>query len=167
MSQPVVTTTPNSTAPAPAASPPGTDPEAALQAEANLLRDELLEARSALAVARQRIEERDRELGDFKTRVTAVAMNYAREHNWCSVVTEALDELGLEPLPTRISGTLTVTYSFTAELDPQRRGQLSAEWLRQSVVVSGTDAPEFDSDFDNTTFDVEYVAVDEYRVLED
>jgi hypothetical protein len=167
MSQPAVTTSPNSTGPALADPSPGPDPAAVLQDELRLLREELDQARVALAEARQHAEEHDRDLDNFKTRVAAVAMNYAREHNWCSVVTEALDELGLEPPPTRISGTLTVTYSFAAELDPKSRGQLSAEWLRQSVVVSGTDAPTLDSDFDNTHFDVDYVAIDDYRVLED
>lgn len=64
------------------------------------LRTQVREARDArdrvqasLDTLREREEER---MEAFRQRVGQVAMRYARDHNWCSVVQRALEELGIE-----------------------------------------------------------------------
>lgn len=42
------------------------------------------------------VEELEAELAAFKQKVVKIAMEKAKEHDWCGVVQDALDEMGLE-----------------------------------------------------------------------
>ena len=54
------------------------------------------------------------ELEEFKNRVAAVASRYAKAHGWCSVVDEALSDLGLERISSRYTAALNIRVEFTA-----------------------------------------------------
>lgn len=74
----------------------------------------------------------------FKSEVVRVATERARDHNWCGVVVEALDELGLETtrrveIRVTASAWITVPVCANAELESSV----------SSLVLS------LDSDYDN------------------
>lgn len=82
--------------------------------------------------ANQSREQVTAELEAFKVKVVQVATDYAEEHNMCSVVDDALRDLGLEPKAKRYSGTLTITVNFHADLT-RRRDLPSEGWVLQSL----------------------------------
>lgn len=137
------------------------------------LAPELVGVRNDLALARAEIERlhrlrqaRESELADFKDTVARVAMRYAREHDWCSVVTDALAELGLTPPEIQVSGTFTVTYEFIGTLAHSLRADLTESWVASSIDLSDDGAPRLDSDWDDVTITpgtarIEYYAIDE------
>jgi hypothetical protein len=51
------------------------------------------------------------ELANFRTLVRNVAINRAIEHEWCSVIDDILDELGLEPRRRAYDVEVKVTYT--------------------------------------------------------
>lgn len=51
-----------------------------------------------------------KEFEAFKQKVAEVATRYAKEHDWCDVVDEALEELGLERKKSRVKVTLEFDY---------------------------------------------------------
>lgn len=111
-----------------------------------------IEAKEALTIERNRLAakceelqqkldstpEGFRELEAFKRKVVQVAEEYAKEHGWCSVIDEALDELGLKRAPTSYTAQLTIQVSFTGVL-ATRRDLPSDNWVESSV---GTGAIE-------------------------
>lgn len=133
---------------------------AAAQAELSDTRDELEAARTLRGI-------RENEFTDFKDRVARVAMRYAREHNWCSVVTEALSDLDLQPPDVAVSGTFTVTYRFSGRILPSDEHRLSREWIRQSLDIDTDSGPSLDSDWSDVQIDVERVDIDDYAVDEE
>lgn len=59
--------------------------------------------------ARDRATSAARDLNTFKNTVREVAMKLAIENDFCSVVSEALEEMGLDPnMTVRVTGTFTV-----------------------------------------------------------
>lgn len=123
---------------------------------------ELTAVRGELDTARRLRDIRESEFTDFDDRVVRVAMKYARRHGWCSEVTRALDELGLQPPDLSVSGTFTVTYSFTGTIANSDYERLNSDWISQSLDVSTETGPTFDSDWSDVEVTVECVAVDSY-----
>lgn len=64
-------------------------------------------ARETLAQAQARANAAEQALAEHKAKVVEVAHKYAEDHDWCSVVNDALRELGLGA--PRIEVTLTIT----------------------------------------------------------
>lgn len=69
-----------------------------------------------------------RELDKFRDNVREVALRYAREHDWCAVVAEALGELDINvDRDVTVSGTFSVTMSLPWGTDePSRSDVLEA-----------------------------------------
>jgi hypothetical protein len=94
--------------------------EAALRAYVDGLSAELITERTAaqrlrddLSAARVRADQTERKLQAlqerFKETVRVTASTYARQHDWCDVVNEALDVLGLPGVDREWEVTFTVT----------------------------------------------------------
>lgn len=73
------------------------------------------------------------ELVTFKESVKEIATRYAQRHDWCGVVNEALEEMGLAPEPITYIGTVTITVDFQAELEPEFREVPSRGWVRDNL----------------------------------
>src|SRR5699024_2747697 len=90
-------------------------------------------------------------------RVGEKAMELAREHGWCGVVTEALDELGI-PVPTREHEIrVTVDLVFTATCTDRMR-EVDTSWAQESFGVtdrSGEFTISLDSDWEDASVEVE------------
>lgn len=111
-----------------------------------------------------------RELEAFKRKVVQVAEEYAKEHGWCSVIDEALDELGLKRAPTSYTAQMTIQVSFTGVL-ATRRDLPSDNWVESSVgtgaieeAIRGAFGLASDEDheggsIDNISFNVDDVEV--------
>lgn len=108
--------------------------------------------RLELAEARGRVEAQEREHAEFRRTVGRVAMAKAREHNWCGVVREALDEMGVEVPDDRVSATLTITVKVSGlRSDHAQRGE--ERWFRNSLTSDSieaalAEAKLLDSDWD-------------------
>lgn len=138
--------------------------------------DDLTQARTDLASARTEIERlnRQREIRDdeataFRDSVARVAMRYAREHDWCSVVTDALAELGLTPPEVQVSGAFTVRYEFSGTVGHSYPRELSESWIASSIDTgtttdNGDPAVRFDSDWDDVTITAGTVTVEDYTI---
>lgn len=107
------------------------------------------------------------ELEQFKQQVAEVATRYARIHEMCSVVDQALRELGLSRLPSGYSATLEITVEFTADMrerneEPERswvRDSIQTTQLRRAIMDSfGMDSDHTGSDISDISFDI--VALD-------
>lgn len=105
--------------------------------------------RAAIERPERQVEERYAALvnahEDFKREVAEVAVKYAKEHDWCSVVRDALDELGLE-VPTE-THTYSVSGTITVEVDPLAR-------YGPQDSVNGAKV-EFDSDMDYLEIEID------------
>ena len=66
--------------------------------------------REELQRLRDVVTAKEEELSTLKRRVAEVAMEYADRHDWCSVVREALDEMGIEVPTKEYVFTLSVIY---------------------------------------------------------
>jgi hypothetical protein len=66
---------------------------------------------------------------DFRRLVAKTAMRYAKEHEWCGVVSEALQELGIEPT----EGAKWVTVQFSVLVDVE---SIEARYKLDTVVGS-------------------------------
>jgi hypothetical protein len=84
-------------------------------------------------------------LEDFKQTVTQVAVRYAREYDWCSVVRSALEEMGLETTVEqriRVSGYVTALVPVCGE-----EGDIEADLRINGDTVDLYDVEfEFDTD---------------------
>lgn len=135
--------------------------------ELAILREQLASAHAELDSARRLRDIREAEFIEFKDSVARVAMRYARRHGWCSVVSDALADLGLQSPDLSVSGTFTVTYSFTGTIANSDYERLTADWIGQSLDISADSGPAFDSDWDDVEITVERVDVDSYRSDDD
>jgi len=149
--------------PTPTPAEPGCNQLADLRCQLATAQAELTDARDELEAARKLRAIRESEFAEFKDRVARVAMSYAREHNWCSVVTDALDDLGLQPPDVRVNGEFTVTYTFTAFLSAEHHRDLSDSFVRDSLNASVSDGVRLDSDWSDADISVESVDVSFYN----
>jgi len=94
---------------------------------------------------------------ETEMRVGEKAMELAREHGWCGVVTDALDELGI-PVPTREHEIrVTVDLVFTATCTDRMR-EVDTSWAQESLRVddeSGEFTISLDSDWEDASVKVE------------
>lgn len=125
---------------------------------------DLADARDELEAARKLREIRESEYTEFKDRVARTAMAYARRHDWCSVVTDALDDLGLQPPDVRVAGEFTVTYRFGGTIAHHRSDGLDSEWIANSIRHGHDSGPSFDSDWSDVDIDVESTTVDYFDI---
>lgn len=82
-----------------------------------LLLTALSETGKALSAARESAQA-PAQLDDLvsKAQVRQVAKKYAVQHDWCSVVDEALREMGINPEEPHLRGTIVVEYEFEGEI---------------------------------------------------
>jgi hypothetical protein len=73
----------------------------------------------------------------FKRKVVEVADEYAQEHGWCSVIDQALEDLGLERSPKEYRAKLTITVDVYGVLARGRRDLPEGDWVRDSIGVRG------------------------------
>jgi hypothetical protein len=65
-------------------------------------------------------------LAEYKKRVAAVAMKYAVTYDWCDQVRDAMTELDIELPDPQVTGSVTVTYPFTATVPFDHLSSLTA-----------------------------------------
>jgi hypothetical protein len=126
---------------------------------------------SRLIQAQQAQSRAESALDNFKEQVVDVASRFATEHGWCSVIDEALEELGLKRKPKTYSAKLTITVDFTAGLSSGRSDTPSESWVRDSVQFEAIrraiqhnfqmDSDHESASVDQIEYDVEDVEVDE------
>lgn len=130
--------------------------------------EQIQELRNLLSAAQRDAEVQRRALSMFKEQVREVAIQKGEENDLCSVLDDALEELGLEGRsPRSASGYLTVRIRVT-DITPyaNHRSQVrSANWLRSSlrleeVTVSGdsdinTDEGPNVQDWDIVSFELD------------
>lgn len=138
-------------------------------------RDALTARRDALVrelgVVREQVTTATNELTQFKDRVVETATSYANEHGWCSVVDQALSDMGLARKKTAYQATLQITVSFTAELREGRdelpsdswvQGSLRSDALRRAIVESfGMDSDHRSASVGEIDFEVSDVDDDD------
>ena len=94
----------------------------------------------------------------FKKRVGEVAMEYAERHDWCPVVKEALEEIGVDIPQKKYSFTLSVVYRVTGT--KEEYGEPDSYMLQQYMTLDA-DGVEVSMDgWDSDDFEVEYVQHD-------
>ncbi len=116
----------------------------------------------------RRLENVEHELAAFKERVADVASEYAVRHGWCSVVDQALGELGLERRAEKYTATAMIKVTFTATL-AQRRGLPSEEWVRNSIredALLDAIREDFALDDDHSGVEIDDVEIDEITDVE-
>jgi hypothetical protein len=106
----------------------------------------------------QALSDEDAKLERFKEQVVEVASRYAEDNDWCSVIDNALNELGLERKTTVYGGVITITVAFHAELNRGKTGLPSQRWVRDSLSLSSIrgaieDSLEFDADHESSEVD--------------
>ena len=106
----------------------------------------------------QALSDEDAKLERFKEQVVEVASRYAEDNDWCSVIDNALNELGLERKTTVYGGILTITVAFHAERSRGKSGLPSRSWVRDSLSLSSLrgaieDCLEFDADHESSEVD--------------
>jgi hypothetical protein len=97
-----------------------------------------------------------RDLTRFKQRVVEVATRYAKDNDWCSVIDNALDELGLERPRVKYRARATITVEFTAELADRSANLPGRGWVESSMNMTAiedaiTDALDNDEDHEAET----------------
>jgi ElaB/YqjD/DUF883 family membrane-anchored ribosome-binding protein len=136
----------------------------------NQMNRERVEAQETVAALRNTVEFKDRELARFKEEVVEVATRYAEEHNWCAVIDQALEDLGLERAPKSYTAVLEIEVTFTAELR-HRQEDPSEDWVRDSISTRAIenaieeafalDSDHKDHNITDTTFRVTSVEMDD------
>jgi hypothetical protein len=95
-------------------SPTVVDPEVArLQALIVTLEASVASLRTQNDTQRRHIENLVEEHERFKKVVVSTADRYARRHDWCSVVNEALEEMGLEREQVSFNATVNIRVGFS------------------------------------------------------
>ena len=109
------------------------------------------------------------DLDTFKTRVSEVGDRAAREHGWCHVFDGLLDELGLTRPVRRVSGTVTVTLTITADpADPRSRaGDPDEGFFRDSIRDSAFLYDVMDGDWTNVEVTVHGIDVEDVTTCAD
>lgn len=91
---------------------------------------DLNDAKDAAQITLRRIAS---ELNLFKEQVVEVATRYAEDNGWCSVIDDALRELGLVRKAKKYEAALTITVTFIGELGASNRDTPRASWIRDSI----------------------------------
>lgn len=81
---------------------------------------------------------------DFKRRVGLKAAELKAEHDWCEVVDDAMDELGIKMPSLKKNIRVSVTFDIVAT--PNNQSLVTEEWTYQSLLVSDNYI-ELDSDW--------------------
>lgn len=99
----------------------------------------------------------------FREQVRSTAVEYALEHDWCSVVSDALDQLGLDSrIQTEETFRVTATWEVTASttswdaLNAIRDGSVCS-FLQDSLTMAD---PELDYDWKDQGFSSPDIEVD-------
>lgn len=129
---------------------------ATAEIEVETLRVRVAELESRLTAQQVDAETR---LDTLRSEVGIKAMELAREHGWCSVVDDALRELGIEPPQAETRMSVTVEFDIVATSIDQRR-DITTEWVTNSLIFG--DGEEGTIALDT---DWEDVAVDGGRVV--
>lgn len=101
----------------------------------------------------------------FKRRVERVAMEYAKDHGWCSQVDQALQDMGLEAPKARAEFTVTVTYRVNAT-SCERYCDVSESSVTGSMTVS-EDGIQMNDDWTDVEVDVVDWNTDEVEITMD
>lgn len=76
-----------------------------------------------------------REFEAYKQQVRELAITTAKEQDWCdSGLAEALEELGLEPMSTRVSARVTVAFEVRG-VTKANPGNVDQSFIVDSMVV--------------------------------
>lgn len=116
--------------------------------------------------------DRDRaaaEFESFKVQVSTVGEEAARRHGWCGTYDAILAELGLSRPVRRVTGTITLTLSFTGTPNDIERA-MSHRFVRDSLQLPDMELAEwFDNDWDDTdiSIDRDMVVISEVTIVED
>jgi hypothetical protein len=124
--------------------------------------------RAEIANLQRRLSSSFSEHERFKELVTSTASKYARRHDWCSVVDEALEEMGLEREPVSFSGVISVRINFTANRSDGERGTPNARdvtrWLygeddvREAIGENLSLDSDYADDFEIESYSFEVVS---------
>jgi hypothetical protein len=82
-----------------------------------------LRSREAVLARQAELDQLRRRFEEFKQTVRSTAINYAERHDWCEVVDNALEEMGLQGRNTEwtlvltVTGTIRTTVSAATETD--------------------------------------------------
>lgn len=135
-----------------------------LQQELNRLRED---QRSQLVIVREQLGAKEIEMNAFKRQVSAVATRYGHEHNLCSVLDEALDELGLEQTRNATyTATAVIRVTFEATLRKGCDSTPDNRWVQSSLrddEIREAIRDNFALDDDNDDVSVEDITI----VIED
>ena len=131
-----------------------TTTEPAAHEDVESLRLQLAQTQAALEVAQRYGAE---QIAAFKDRVRSVARSYAREHSWCSVVDNALDDLGV---------ATSCEYKFEVLLRVQVNANLIAAtpddptaFVRRSLSVDTSSDSEVELELDDDWEDLDIRSV--------
>lgn len=143
-----------------------------LRAATNIPEDAGSDATARILAQRltiRRLENIEQEFDAFKERVVSVASDYAQQHGWCSVVDEALGDLGLERHPKKYVATAVIRVKFIATL--RERQELPGEgWVRDSIregALREAIRGGFELDADHDGVEVDYVDIDDVEDVEE
>ena len=141
-------------APTGASTPVGSTDTPVGSTEESRLRRELNDQR----IAALRAEET---LTEFKQRVYDLSKRLGREHGWCGVVDDALDDLGLGDLTETVQQRtyrVTVSFEVTASRSPEE--DVSESFLGSSITLDDGDGLtiELDDDWEDAEFSFAEVA---------
>lgn len=143
--------------------------------EVNRLQLRITDLESTLATLRtqnqtqqRRLEQMSNDHERFKELVSSTATKYARRHDWCSVVDEALEEMGLEREPVSFSGVISVRINFTANRTDGERGTPNARdvnrWLygeddvREAIGENLSLDEDYAGDFEIDSYSFEVIS---------
>lgn len=117
--------------------------------------------RDAVAAAQATHRE---QMAAFRKKVGQVAMRYAHENDWCSVVRSALDEIGVDVPSDR--RRIKVVVEYTIEADPAEYGaDHDTGYVRASLT--GIDDVGLDSDWENVEIVETSIDVRSVETIED
>lgn len=100
----------------------------------------------------------------FKALVVTRGEEAAREHGWCSVYDNILDDLGLQRPARRVRGTLTLTITFEGTPDDITDGMREC-FVRDSLHPAGEMDDWLDDDWTDTRLCVEEITVSDLEQI--
>jgi hypothetical protein len=115
-----------------------------LEAEmASRLYSSLIEVRKDKAEAEQQVANAEYALTEFKETVRRIAGRYARKHELCGVVNEALADMGLDSMiQPRFEVTVTLTKTYRINADDEEAARERVLHLVDDIETSGEDSAE-------------------------
>lgn len=102
--------------------------------------DAIVEAKRQAAMAEELREQAVNELAGLKKQVVEVARRYAKQHDWCETVEDALSEMGvIEPRKRKIRFRMNLELTVEAEIaDLARRDTVGDEWISDSFSFTNS-----------------------------